>query len=451
MFVVIPKISSGSVLSLPAVSSVRANSSYESVKPNSAIPTMPGATIGSTTCRNTCHGLAPRSRAASSHRRSKRFSTANMISSPNGKVQVSCAPNAELYQSGSQPARLNSRPTPRLTRMDGTIRLATVSMNSTPAPGNRLRNAIPAATEITTVAAITITPSITDRCSAPPISPTACCSNSRTNQRSETPFIGKVRPPSGPWNDRIMMVSVGPYRNSTNTPKNTHRASRPYRRGTYSSLRTSTTRTMAATSSSTTASSTTALAQAAGYCSSDTSLLIISPTEALCPPLISRTVMKSPITSVTTKIEPIAIPGLHSGTMTSTITRQALQPASVAASISRRSILTIVLNIGATMNSVYKCTNASTTAKLENSRNSSGAWITPIRSSAEFSSPLRPRKGTQEIMRMMLEVRNGTVHTRNHVICQARLCTTNVRKYATQNPTNNVMAHTITVNVSVSR
>ncbi len=29
---------------------------------------------------------------------------------------------------------------------------------------------------------------------------------------------------------------------------------------------------------------------------------------------------------------------------------------------------------------------------------------------------------------MMLEVRNGTVQTRNNVVCQVRLCTTKVRK-----------------------
>ncbi len=29
---------------------------------------------------------------------------------------------------------------------------------------------------------------------------------------------------------------------------------------------------------------------------------------------------------------------------------------------------------------------------------------------------------------MMFEVRNGTVQTRNHVVCQVRLCTTKDRK-----------------------
>src|SRR5580692_10611278 len=57
--VVMPKISSGRVLSLPAVSSVRANSSYDKVNPNNAIPITLGAMIGNTTCQNDCHGEAP--------------------------------------------------------------------------------------------------------------------------------------------------------------------------------------------------------------------------------------------------------------------------------------------------------------------------------------------------------------------------------------------------------
>ena len=41
-FVVMPQISIGSVFFAPAVSSVRGNSSYDSVKPNSATAIMPG-------------------------------------------------------------------------------------------------------------------------------------------------------------------------------------------------------------------------------------------------------------------------------------------------------------------------------------------------------------------------------------------------------------------------
>ena len=90
------------------------------------------------------------------------------------------------------------------------IRLATVSVNSTPAPRKRRRNARPAASEITTVVTITISPSSSERCSAAAEIADRLALEQAANQCSETPFIGKVRPPSGPWNDRIMMVSVGP-------------------------------------------------------------------------------------------------------------------------------------------------------------------------------------------------------------------------------------------------
>ena len=62
--------------------------------------------------------------------------------------------------------------------------------------------------------------------------------------------------------------------------------------------------------------------------------------------------MKSPITSVTTKIEPMAMPGLHSGMMTFHSVCQPDAPPSRAASIRRRSMRIIVLKIGVTMNSV---------------------------------------------------------------------------------------------------
>ena len=52
--------------SLPKAWLERAASSQDSVKPKSPMPTSDGAMIGSTTWRNVCHGVAPRSRAASS-------------------------------------------------------------------------------------------------------------------------------------------------------------------------------------------------------------------------------------------------------------------------------------------------------------------------------------------------------------------------------------------------
>src|SRR3954454_8016533 len=57
------------------------------------------------------------------------------------------------------------------------------------------------------------------------------------------------------------------------------------------------------------------------------------------------------------------------------------------------------------------------TAKSENSRNSSGSWGRPVAMSAWLKIPLRQRNGTQEIMRRMFDVQNGTVHSRNSAIC----------------------------------
>ena len=59
-----------------------------------------------------------------------------------------------------------------------------------------------------------------------------------------------------------------------------------------------------------------------------------------------------PLVERMAQIEPMAMPLLHNGMMTSTMARQAPQPASVAASIRRRSMRTMVLKIGATMNGV---------------------------------------------------------------------------------------------------
>ena len=84
------------------------------------------------------------------------------------------------------------------------------------------------------------------------------------------------------------------------------------------------------------------------------------------------------------------------------------------------------------------------TAKSENSRNSSGSSVTPVCISAWLKMPLRPRNGIHEIMRMMFEVQNGTVHTRNSAICQRMLRTWKTRKYATVKPTTSVIAHTMT-------
>src|SRR3989344_5402186 len=98
----------------------------------------------------------------------------------------------------------NSSPMPSDTMMDGMMRLATTMKNSVLPPASRLRNASPASTDNTTVHSITATPR-----------PSA----SLVNQCNDTPRIGNVSPPSGPWKLRMKMTNMGPYMNSTNSAK----------------------------------------------------------------------------------------------------------------------------------------------------------------------------------------------------------------------------------------
>jgi hypothetical protein len=42
------------------------------------------------------------------------------------------------------------------------------------------------------------------------MSPIDCGWNNAANQCSETPFIGKTSPPSGPWKARMPIVAIGP-------------------------------------------------------------------------------------------------------------------------------------------------------------------------------------------------------------------------------------------------
>src|SRR5690242_9586533 len=165
-------------------------------------------------------------------------------------------------------------------------------------------------------------------------------------------------------------------------------------------------------------------------------------TEALWLPLITFTTKKSPMTSVMTKIEPSAIPVLDSGTTMSQMMRQPLLPPSRAASMSERSMRAMELKIGTIMNSVNKCTYAMITAKSENNRNSSGSCVIPVAINAWLKIPFLPRNGIHEIMRMILEVQNGTVHNKNSAICHRMLRTWNARKYDTVKPITSVIAQT---------
>ena len=64
---------------------------------------------------------------------------------------------------------------------------------------------------------------------------------------------------------------------------------------------------------------------------------------------MTPTVMKSPITIVTTKIEPMTMPGLASGITMFQMICQPVAPASKAASTRRLSMRTIELKIGMTI------------------------------------------------------------------------------------------------------
>src|SRR5207253_3021334 len=88
---------------------------------------------------------------------------------------------------------------------------------------------------------------------------------------------------------------------------------------------------------------------AGGYWRMAISFDIAATTEALCPPLITFTTKKSPITSAMTKMEPSAMPVFESGITMSVMIRNRLAPPSAAASITARSMRAIELKIGTIM------------------------------------------------------------------------------------------------------
>jgi hypothetical protein len=179
------------------------------------------------------------------------------------------------------------------------IGLATVSVNSGSDRGTAAGTPFLAPSETTTVV-VTVTAGAKDRMRAPAKFPYACASISRANQCTGTPFIEKVSSPSGPWNDSIRMVRVGPYGSKMdnagrpaagNGEGDSHRGS----------FWISTIRRNAAMISSAIASSITAFAHAVRCCCDAIWLEIISPTEARRPPLIGLTVIRSSTTTVTTR------------------------------------------------------------------------------------------------------------------------------------------------------
>ena len=60
--------------------------------------------------------------------------------------------------------------------------------------------------------------------------------------------------------------------------------------------------------------------------------------------------------------------------------------------------------------------------------------MTPAPISALLISPSLPSSGIHEIIRMMFEVQNGTVQSRNSPSASSWLRTWKTRKYATQKP-----------------
>ena len=178
---------------------------------------------------------------------------------------------------------------------------------------------------------------------------------------------------------------------------------------------------------------------------------MILPTEAICWPPITPTVTKSPITSASTKIEPMISPVRLKGSNTCTTVCHGEAPLSRAASSRLRSMRIIELKIGTIMNIVYRCTKASTTEKSENSSHSTGWSTRPAPISVWLTRPLRPSSGTQEIIRMTLLVQKGTVQMMNSTVCISVPCTWKARNQAIEKPSAAVIAQVSTPNFSVDR
>ena len=65
--------------------------------------------------------------------------------------------------------------------------------------------------------------------------------------------------------------------------------------------------------------------------------------------------------------------------------------------------------------------------------------------------PLRPSSGTHEIIRITLDVQNGTVQTMKSRVCMPTLGTWNARKYASVKPSTSVISQTRKQNFRVDR
>ena len=84
---------------------------------------------------------------------------------------------------------------------------------------------------------MTTAPSISERVNAAPMSTVPSPSASWRNQCNDQPLIGKVRPPSGPWNESTKMTAIGPYMNSTKNAKTAASGQKPGARASLKELR----------------------------------------------------------------------------------------------------------------------------------------------------------------------------------------------------------------------
>ena len=241
--------------------------------------------------------------------------------------------------------------------------------------------------------------------------------NSLPNQCSETPFIGKVRPPSRPLERQHEDRDHRAVEEQHDTARRTRPAARtPGGASRRASLTAPCGCRPAAISAamiiSIDASRTTALAAAAGNCSAFSRVSMILPAEAICWPPITPTVTKSPITMVTTKIEPMTMPGLRQR-------HDRRSTASASRWRRRRSAASIRRAVDAHHRVEDRHHHEEREEVDERQHHGEFGEQQPLQRlvdqpqpiSAWLTRPLRPSSGIQEIMRITFEVQNGMVQT----------------------------------------
>ena len=135
------------------------------------------------------------------------------------------------------------------------------------------------------------------------------------------------------------------------------------------------------------------------------------------------------MTMVTTKIEPMTMPGFDSGTTTFHSVCQPEAPG-VVGGLEQRAVDAAHrvedghdhehrVEVHEGQHHRRRRRRAATRAARASAR---------VACRNELTSPLRPSSGTQEIMRMTFEVQNGMVHTRKSTICPVSERTWKARK-----------------------